>query len=234
MTTDAVRYEQRDAIALITFDDGKANAVSPALIAAANQALDRAEREAQAVLLTGRAGRFSAGFDLSVMTGGMDAMRALVQAGAEFALRMYAFPRPVVIACPGHALAAGAVFLCSADLRIGAEGAFKIGLNEVAIQLPLPEFAMELARERLSPRFFSQSVTQARIYDPAGAREAGFLDEVVPAEQLLDVALQRTAQLAKLPDPAFRLTKTREREKMIAAVRANLVADIATLTAPVP
>jgi enoyl-CoA hydratase len=234
MTTDAVRYELRDAIALITFDDGKANAVSPALLAAANQALDRAEREAQAVLLTGRPGRFSAGFDLSVMTGGIDAMRALVLGGAEFALRMYAFPRPVVIACSGHALAAGAVFLCSADQRLGAEGAFKIGLNEVAIQLPLPEFAMELARERLSPRFFSQSVTQARIYDPTGAREAGFLDEVVPAEQLLDAALQRAAQLAKLPDPAFRLTKTREREKMIAAVRANLVADIATLTAPVP
>lgn len=234
MTTEAVRYELRDAIALITIDDGKANAVSPALLAAGNQALDRAEREAQAVVLTGRPGRFSAGFDLSVMTGGMDAMRALVLGGAEFALRLYAFPRPVVIACTGHALAAGAVFLCAADQRIGAEGAFKLGLNEVAIQLPLPEFAMELARERLSPRFFSQSVTQARIYDPAGAREAGFLDEVVPAEQLLDTALQRAAQLAKLPDPAFRLTKTREREKMIAAVRANLVADIAKLTAPVP
>lgn len=232
--TDLVRYEVRDAVALITLDDGKANAVSPALVQQLNGALDRAEGEAQAVVLSGRAGRFSAGFDLSVMTGGMDGMRALVQSGAEVALRMYGFPRPVVIACTGHALAAGAVFLCSADLRVGAAGPFKIGLNEVAIQLPLPTFAMELARARLTPRWFTRSVTQAHIFDPAGACEAGYLDEVVAAEAVLETALQRAAQLAKLPDPAFRLTKGRERGAAIAAIRDGLVADIARLTAPVP
>jgi enoyl-CoA hydratase len=234
MSSDAVRYEQRDTIALISLDDGKANAVSPALVTALNAALDRAERDAQAVVLTGRAGRFSAGFDLSVMTGGVESMRALVQSGAELCLRMFAFPRPLVMACSGHALAAGAVFLCSADLRLGAQGPFKIGLNEVAIQLPLPVFAMELARARLAPRWFTQSVTQARIFDPDGAREAGYLDEVVPAEALLDTALQRAGQLAGLPDPAFRLTKLRERRAVIAAIRETLVADIAALTGPVP
>jgi enoyl-CoA hydratase len=232
--TDLVRYEARDAVALITLDDGKANAVSPALVEALNAALDRAEREAQAVVLSGRPGRFSAGFDLSVMTGGMDGMRALVQSGAEIALRMYGFPRPLVMACTGHALAAGAVFLCSADLRLGAAGPFKIGLNEVAIQLPLPVFAMELARARLTPRWFTRSVTQAHIFDPAGACEAGYLDEVVAAESLLETALQRAAQLASLPDPAFRLTKGRERGAAIAVIRDGLVADIARLTAPVP
>lgn len=232
--SDVVRYEQRGAVALLTLDDGKANAVSPALVRALDAALDRAERDAQAVVLSGRAGRFSAGFDLSVMTGGMDGMRALVQSGAELALRMYGFPRPLVIACTGHALAAGAVFLCSADLRIGAAGPFKIGLNEVAIQLPLPLFAMELARARLTPRWFTRAVTQAHIFDPAGASEAGYLDEVVAAEALLETALQRAAQLATLPDPAFRLTKGRERGAAIAAIREGLVADIAKLTAPVP
>jgi len=232
--TDPVRYERRDGVAVIALDDGKANAVSPALVSALNAALDRAEGEAQAVLLTGRAGRFSAGFDLSVMTGGVEAMRSLVRSGAELALRMYGFPRPLVIACSGHALAAGAVFLCSADLRLGAQGPFKIGLNEVAIQLPLPVFAMELARARLTPRWFTQSVTQARIFDPAGACDAGYLDETVPAEALLDSALERAARLATLPDPAFRLTKERERGATIAAIRETLVADIAKLTAPVP
>jgi enoyl-CoA hydratase len=232
--TDLVRYDARDAIALITLDDGKANAVSPALVDALNAALDRAEREAQAVVVSGRPGRFSAGFDLAVMTGGMDAMRALVQAGAEVALRMYGFPRPLVMACTGHALAAGAVFLCSADLRIGAAGPFKIGLNEVAIRLPLPVFAMELARARLTPRWFTRSVTQAHIFDPAGACEAGYLDEVVAADAVLDTALQRAGQLAALPDPAFRLTKDRERGAAIAAIRDGLVADIARLTAPLP
>lgn len=232
--SDVIRYEQRDAVALLTLDDGKANAVSPALVRALDAALDRAERDAQAVVLSGRAGRFSAGFDLSVMTGGMDGMRALVQSGAELALRMYGFPRPLVIACTGHALAAGAVFLCSADLRIGAAGPFKIGLNEVAIQLPLPVFAMELARARLTPQWFTRAVTQAHIFDPAGARDAGYLDEVVAGEALLETALQRAAQLATLPDPAFRLTKERERGAAIAAIRGGLVADIAKLTAPVP
>lgn len=231
---EAVRYELRDAVALITLDDGRANAVSPAVAAALAAALDRAEREAGAVVLTGRPGRFSAGFDLAVMTGGIEGMRALVQAGAELALRMFGFPRPLVIACTGHALAAGAVFLCSADLRLGAQGPFKIGLNEVAIQLPLPVFALELARARLATRWFTRSVSQAHIFDPAGACEAGYLDEVAPAETLLDAALQRAGVLAALPDPAFRLTKERERGALIAAVRATLVADIARLTAPLP
>jgi enoyl-CoA hydratase len=139
-----------------------------------------------------------------------------------------------VIACTGHALAAGAVFLCAGDVRIGAEGPFKLGLNEVSIQLPLPVFAMELARARLAPRWFTQAVTQARLFDPAGACEAGFLDETAPAEALLDAALQRAGRLAALPDPAFRLTKDRERRATVAAIRATLVEDIAALTAPVP
>ncbi|MEO8602403.1 MAG: crotonase/enoyl-CoA hydratase family protein, partial [bacterium] len=144
--TELVRYERRDSLALITLDDGKANALSPAVVAAANAAFDRAEAEAvSAVVLSGRAGRFSAGFDLSVMTAGLEALFSLVKSGAELALRLYLFPRPVVIACTGHALAAGAVLLCAADRRIGTAGEFKIGLNEVAIQLPLPVFALELA-----------------------------------------------------------------------------------------
>jgi enoyl-CoA hydratase len=234
MSSDPVRYESRDAVALITLDDGKANAVSPALVAALDAALDRAEREASAVVLAGRPGRFSAGFDLAVMTAGLEPMRALVLSGAELALRLYTFPRPLVIACTGHALAAGAVFLCAGDLRIGAQGPFKLGLNEVSIQLPLPVFAMELARARLTPRWFTQAVTQARLFDPAGACEAGFLDETVPAEALLDTALPRAGQLAALPDPAFRLTKDRERRATVAAIRATLSEDIATLTTPVP
>ncbi|MDX2166537.1 MAG: crotonase/enoyl-CoA hydratase family protein [Deltaproteobacteria bacterium] len=235
MSSELVRYEARDAVALLTLDDGKANAVSPAVIAALNAALDRAAREeAGAVVLAGRPGRFSAGFDLSVMTAGQDALFSLVKGGAELALRMFEFPRPVVIACTGHALAAGAVFLCSADVRLGAAGAFKIGLNEVAIQLPLPTFALELARARLTPRWLTRSVTQAHIFDPAAAVEAGFLDATTDAATVVDDAVAHAARLAALPDPAFRLTKQRERGALIAQIRATLDADIRTLTAPVP
>lgn len=230
MSTEAVRYEAIDAIAAIALDDGKANALSPAVIAGLNTALDRAEREQLAVLLGGRPGRFSAGLDLGVMTSGAGPAKALLKSLAELALRLYAFPRPIVIACTGHALAGGAVLLLAGDLRIGPAGAFKIGLNEVAIQLPLPLFILELARDRLSPRWFSQATTQARIFDPDGARDAGYLDELAAPDALLATARQRAAQLAALPADAFRASKDRARRDLVARVRAGLEADIAALT----
>jgi enoyl-CoA hydratase len=232
VSSDHVRYEPHDGVAVITLDDGKANALSPALITTINAALDRAEQANEAVVLCGRPGRFCAGFDLNVMSGGLAAMRALVTAGAELVLRLYTFPRPVVVACTGHALAAGAVMLLSADLRIGARGEFKLGLNEVAIQLPLPVFAMELARDRLSKRHFVQAVSQARIYDPVDACDAGYLDQAVEPPILLDTALGHARRLAALPDHAFRATKDRERRGTVARIRATLTEDIAQLTTP--
>jgi len=234
MAEDKVRYALRDRVAVLTLDDGRVNALSPATIAALHAALDRAEGEAAAVVLVGRAGRFSAGFDLSVMTGGLDGLRELLKAGAELLLRLYLHPRPLVAACTGHALAAGALLLLAADLRIGARGQFKIGLNEVAIQLTLPVFAMELARDRLASRWFTAAVTQARIFDPDGACEAGYLDLVTTPETLLDTALSEAQRLAALPTPAFGATKLRERRATVERIRATLDADIAALTTPSP
>ncbi len=231
MTPEKVRYERLDNVAVITMDDGKANALSPETIGALRNALDRAATEAAAVLLTGRERRLSGGFDLGVMTAGADAARGLVTAGAELMLQMYMFPRPLVVGCTGHALAAGALLLLAADLRVGAAGEFKIGLNEVAIQLTLPVFAMELARDRLSKRHFTSATTQARIYDPRTAVDAGFLDETAAPGALFEVALGHTRRLAGLPDPAFRNTKMRERAATVARIRETLAADIETLTA---
>src|SRR5215475_2216116 len=210
MADDPVRYALHERVAVLSIDDGKANALSPALIAALHAALDRAEREAAAVLLVGRPGRFSAGFDLSIMTGGLDGLRALVKAGAELLLRMYLYPRPVVVAGSGHALAAGALLLLAADLRVGARGQFKIGLNEVAIQLTLPVFAMELARDRLAKRWFTIATSQARVFDPETACEAGYFDLLAEPDALLETALAQAQRLAALPHPAFRDTKLRE------------------------
>jgi enoyl-CoA hydratase len=227
-----VRYALHDRVAVLTLDDGKANALSPTTITALQATLDRAEREAAAVLLVGRAGRFSAGFDLNVMTGDLGGVRALVTAGAELLLRLYLFARPVAVACTGHALAAGALLLLAADLRLGARGQFRIGLNEVALQLTLPVFAMELARDRLATRLFTASVTQARIFDPEEACDAGFLDLLVAPDELLDTALAHARRLAALPDPAFARTKLRERGATVDRIRATLAEDIASLTAP--
>jgi enoyl-CoA hydratase len=233
MANQLVTYEVRDSVAVLRLDDGKANALSPDVIAELQSGLDRAEREAGAVLLVGRDKRLSAGFDLSVMTRSVDDMRQLVLSGAELLLRIYLFPRPVIVACTGHALAAGALLLLAADRRIGAEGSdFKIGLNEVSIHMPLPVFGMELARDRLSKRHFSAATTQARIFNPATACDAGYLDQIVPVEQLLATALDEAQRLAALPHPAFHLTKQRERAATVHRVRETLASDIAALTTP--
>ena len=235
--TDLVRY-QLDAsvsdasVAVLSMDDGKANALSHEMIQALHATLDRAEKEASAVLLLGRERRMSAGFDLATMTKSVDAMQELVISGAELLLRMYLFPRPLLIGCTGHALAAGALLLLVGDERLGPHGAFKIGLNEVSIQMPLPIFAVELARDRLSKRHFSAATMQARIYDPTAAIDAGYLDTVVGAEDLIAVASERARVLAKLPGNAFQLTKERARGATVRAIRETLQADVRTLTGP--
>jgi enoyl-CoA hydratase len=225
--TDAVRYERDGAAAVIQLDDGKANAFSFELLDSVSSALDRAEKEARAVALLGRPGRFSGGFDLAVMRGGdAQALGRLVQAGGRLALRLYEFPVPVVIGCTGHALAMGAVLLLSGDLRVGALGAYKIGLNEVAIGLTLPTFATELARERLTPRHRQRAAVLAEVYDPPGAVEAGFLDEAVAASELEARVRAEAARLAELHPTAHRHTKRRLRSEALGALRSSLEEDL--------
>lgn len=198
---------ERDGIAVVVIDDGKANALSHLVLDQLDECLDRAV-EYPALVIAGRPGRFSAGFDLSVMKQGMDAASELMEKGAELALRLHEWPKPRVFAVTGHALAMGAVLLGCADLRIGAMGEFKIGFNEVSIGLPMPEFASELHRGRLSPRHFHQAVALARIYGPEDAVEAGFLDRVTEAEVVVDEAVATAAELAsRLSPPAFAITR---------------------------
>lgn len=228
MSESPIAYRREGTVAALRFDDGKANAISPAAIDGLNAALDRAEKEAEAVLLVGRPGRFSAGFDLATMRAGPDAMRSLVSAGAELLLRLYEAPIPIVMACSGHALAMGAVLLLGSDFRIGVAGDFKIGLNEVSIHMTLPIFAVEIARDRLTPGHFQRSVIQAEIYEPEGAVDAGYLDRVVPAERLDEEAMAEAERLAKLPRRAFSETKLRVRGATIERIRRGLAEDMSS------
>lgn len=222
MSDDLVHYGLRDGVAVLHFDDGKANVVSAASVAALNASLDRAEKEAKAVLIVGRPGRFSAGFDLSVMRQGGPPVVALVRSGAELALRLYSFPLPVVAAVSGHALAMGAVLLLSVDERIAAAGESKIGLNETAIGMTLPGFALVLAQERLAPTHRSRATANAEIFEPEGAIDAGFVDRVVPAERIEEEAFARAAALSALSSAAHSTTKLRLREAGIVALRESL------------
>jgi enoyl-CoA hydratase len=227
MAKDFVRYEQEGDVAILRLDDGRANAISHDVIRALGGSLDRAEKEARAVLLLGRPGRFSAGFDLKTMGEGPESAAKLVGAGARLLLRLYELPLPLVVGCTGHALAMGSLLLLAGDWRVGAQGQFKIGLNEVAIRMTLPLFGVELARARLSRRHLQRAVIQAEIYDPEGALDAGYLDCVVPAEDLQQVALVDAARLAELPRSAFAETKLRVRRPTLALIRETLDQDLA-------
>ncbi len=230
--SELLSYRLDGKVAVVSLDDGRANALSPSMIQAVHGALDRAEKEAAATVIEGREGRFCAGFDLSVMTASAESARDLVKLGAKLILRMYVHPQPLVAACSGHALAAGALLLLAADQRIGAEGPFKIGLNEVAIGMRLPRFAVELARDRLSKRHLTSATLLSRIYDPGAAVDAGYLDEVVTPDRLAAAALERAAALAELPSGVHGVTKKSLRGAMVDAMLSGLDADLADLAGP--
>jgi enoyl-CoA hydratase len=222
-----VRYELRDGIAEIRMDDGKANALSPALFAELGSAFDRAKSDRAAVVLTGREGVFSAGFDLRVLRAGGAEATALVRTGFELAERILAFPTPVVIACTGHAIAMGVFLVLAGDYRIGARGAFRIGANEVAIGITMPRFGVEMLRQRLAPAHFQRAVALAEMYAPDDAVAAGFLDRVVPAADLARAAREVAERLAALPAEVHAASKLRAREASLCAIRAAIEADAA-------
>jgi enoyl-CoA hydratase len=223
--SNAVSYELSGSVAAITMDDGKVNSLSPRMLAELGAALDRAEADKAVVLLGGRESRFSAGFELSVFKQGDDAVREMLMAGARVAERILSFPTPVIIACSGHALAMGAFVLLSADLRIGIDGPYKIGLNEVAIGMTVPHFGIEMARQRLAPAHFNLALTIAHIYSPLEAVAAGFLDRVVPAADFTTATREAAAALTRLDMRAHAETKLRAREGALKALRAAIAAD---------
>jgi enoyl-CoA hydratase len=229
MTDAPVTYQLDGNVAVIRFDDGKANVLTHAAIDAIQSLLTQAEAdEAKAVAIIGRPGKFSAGFDLSVMGAGPDQARDLLRAGADLALRIYTFPLPVLLGATGHALAMGAILLMAADVRIGADGPFKVGLPEVEIGMPLPIFAVEFARDRLSKRHFLPAVQHAVVTTPADAVDVNFLDRVVPPDEVEAATLAAAHELAdRLRARAFVLTRENTRVPTARAIQAGLDADMA-------
>ena len=217
-----IDYTCTNDVALLSIDDGKANAVGHAFIDALNAGLDQASAQAKAVVLLGRPGVFSGGFDLKEFQKGPQATEALVDKGARLLLRLFSHPQPVVAACTGHAVAAGGFLLLAADTRIGAAGAFKIGLNETAIGMTLPVFGLALAQARLSARYLTASVVQGELFDPAQAAQAGYLDTVVAVDEVRSTALARASALAQLPGAAYAGNKLAIREAVITQIRSSL------------
>jgi len=212
-------YDLSDGIATITMADGKVNALSPEMLGAISADLDRAEAEAEAVVLTGSATTFSAGFDLRTEA---ERWPEMLIAGASLAERVMTFPKPTVAACNGNALAMAAFLLLSADLRIGIKGDFKIGLNEVRIGLTVPYFGIAIARHRLARPYFDRCTITGVVLDPEEARTAGFLDRLVDADELAGVAREAAADLTGVKQPAHSATKVRIREDAVAGIRDGI------------
>ncbi len=219
----ALRYERDGDVAVLTMDDGKANAAGFALLGALGEALQRAQEEARAVALLGRPGVLSGGFDLKVIRGGDPAeIERLVTLGVRVIMQIFGHPQPLVIGAPGHAVALGAFMLLAADYRVGAAGDFKVGLNETAIGLTLPAFGIELARERLSPRHLTSAAIAAQLYTPVEAIEVGFLDEVVGVDSLHQAAVTKAQEMATLDATAYAANKASFRAPIVARVLAGL------------
>lgn len=219
----AITLDIQNDIAHLAVDDGKANALSFALIAEYQDALAKAESEAKAIMISGRPGRFCAGFDLSVMRESPEKAGELVNAGGHLLLRLFANPLPVVIACSGHALAAGGLMLLTADTRIGMQGDFKLGLNETAIGMVLPVVGIELPKARLGQDHFTAAVIQGKMHSPDEAVEAGFLDLAVAPDALMEASFAAAGNLSQLPQHAYFGNKRLIRKEAIDTIRTSLV-----------
>jgi enoyl-CoA hydratase len=233
--TSAVTTERRGPALVCHLDDGKANALSKDVIAAIGRAVNEGAHDdaVAAVVVHGRPGRFCAGFDLDVMRGGdPGAVADLVCDGGDLVRAIYAAGVPVVAACTGHALAAGALVLLACDVRVGADIDCKIGLNEVAIGMVLPDWALTLATERLSKRHLQRAVATARVTDGRGAVDAGFLDEVVAEGDVLDRALAVAEELSALDRRAYAGTVRAQRGGVLATLEAQVAADRASGSTP--
>ena len=216
-------FELHGDVGVVTMDDGKANAMNPTMIEAVNAALDEAETKAKAVVLAGREKVLCGGFDLNIIRGGdPELARTMSLGGAKLMMRLYGFPRPLIITTGGHCVALGGFMLLTGDYRIGVSGDFRIGLNEVAIAMTLPPFGLMLAKERIATRHLQNATTNATLFTPDDAIEVGFLDETVAPGELADRTMVRANELAQLDNAAFVRTKLDWRGADIERISAGL------------
>jgi len=220
-----VTYRLEDEIAVITMDDEKVNVLTLSMILELKAALDRAQADRHVVVLKGREGVFSAGFDLTILrSGGYQALEML-RAGFEPAERVLAFPTPVVVAVSGHAVAMGLFLVQSGDYRIGVAGPYKLTANEVAIGLTMPRAAVEILRQRLTPSHFNRAAILAETFSPDDSLGAGILDRVVAASDLDEAARSTAKRLAGLDLDAHAASKQRARHHSLCALRAAIESD---------
>ena len=218
-----MNYELNNNIATLTIDDGKANVVGHDFLDKINAGLDRAEAEqAGAVILKGREGIFSGGFDLGEFKKSPEEGMAMVGRGFELLVRLYSFPLPLVAACTGHGIAMGAFIIMACDSRVGTRGAFKMSLPETAIGMELPPILVELTASRISRRHMTRVALQSEVYNPQEAVDAGFVDEVVDSGELDARTMAIAEKLAGLPPAQYAANKLSVRAHTLKAMADSI------------
>jgi enoyl-CoA hydratase len=221
-----VTYQSHENYCVITIQNGKVNAISHEVVDGITFYLEKAAQENKVVIITGQKGILSAGFDLKVMTSSPSAAKELVVKGSKLSLQMLSFPHPIIVACSGHAIAKGAFLLLSADYRIGVEGDFKIGFNEVQIGMAMHNAGIAIARARLSEVYMNRSVSNAEMYNPKQAVVAGFLDTVVVEKELLSTAKKVAGMFSELNKKAHSATKLNVRKQHLEALEKAIELDL--------
>jgi enoyl-CoA hydratase len=208
MTDKLASLSHDEDVSIITLDDGKANVFSPSMISAVNKCLDDVPTEKGSLMITGRTGMFSAGFDLKIISAGdMAATKEMSLNGFKLLSRIFSFPRPVLAACSGHGIALGTFLLCCCDYRIGVKGEFLVGANEMRTNMVIPIPILELIKFRIAQPHKYRAVLGAEMYSIENAIDAGIIDEIVEADDLMDTALTKAKDLATLGHPSYTLTK---------------------------
>ena len=198
----------KDDISIITLDDGKANVFSPKMIQDVNQCLDKVPTESGALIITGREGMFSAGFDLKIISSGdIQATMDMSLSGFKLLSRIFSFPRLILAACSGHGIALGTFLLCCCDYRVGVKGDFMIGANEMRTNMVIPIPILELISHRVSASHKYRAILGAEMYSIESGLEAGLIDEVVDPENLMETAMLKAKDLATMGHPSYTLTK---------------------------
>ena len=223
MTDQPATLTQEGDVSIITLDDGKANVFSANMSSTINELLDDVPDDKGSLLITGRPGLFSAGFDLKTIQGG-DPKAAIEMTTAGFKLlsRIYSFPRPVIAASSGHAIALGAFVLCCADYRIGAAGNFIVQANETRNGMSIPTPILEISKSRILKNHWYRAILNAEAYSIADSIDAGYMDEVVEPEELMTKSLEVAQDLATLSHPHYKQTKDLDQKEVLERINSSI------------
>ena len=208
MTDSIATLSKENDISIIKLDDGKANAFSYDMLSQVNDLLKKVPRDSGALVITGREGLFSGGFDLKTLaTGDMEKITKMVQLGYRLLLELFSFDRPIIAAVSGHSIALGLFVTCSADYRIAIDGKYVCQANEVRNNMDIPTQIMEIIRARVNKKYFYSAVYHSDAYSVQDSIEVGYIDEVVSEDQFMKRVMEKAKELATLPHPFYANTK---------------------------